>query len=143
MQAVPDPAVPSLGSPSPCPYPSPAQRLSLLNAWQRGFPLCDEPFAVVGAALELAARHPGEQILLVAHGGVLDVLYRAATRLELQAPRSWQLANCAINRLLWSPEGLNLIGWGDVRHLQADEGEEEDLDDDEDDDRDVLDERSA
>ena len=35
--------------------PSPAQRLSLLNAWQRGFPLCDEPFAVVGAALDLSA----------------------------------------------------------------------------------------
>jgi len=101
---------------------------------------------VVATVHELAARHPGEQLLLVAHGGVLDILYRAATRLELQAPRSWQLPNAAINRLLWSPEGLNLIGWGDVRHLQADEGEEEDLEDDEDDeddDRDVLDERSA
>ena len=27
----------------------------------------------------LAARHPGEQVVLVAHGGVMDVLYRAAT----------------------------------------------------------------
>ncbi|WP_162995871.1 Lrp/AsnC family transcriptional regulator [Acidovorax sp. 1608163] len=59
MQAVPDPAAPSLASPSPSPYPSPAQRLSLLNAWQRGFPLCDEPFAVVGAALDM----PSAQVL--------------------------------------------------------------------------------
>jgi probable phosphoglycerate mutase len=73
----------------------------------------------------------GEQILLVAHGGVLDVLYRAATRLDLQAPRTWQLANTGINRLLWSPEGLALVGWGDVTHLQVG------------DDEDVLDERSA
>lgn len=74
---------------------------------------------VVAAVTELAARHPGEQILLVAHGGVLDILYRAATRLELQAPRSWALTNTAVNRLLWSPEGLSLVGWADTGHLQS------------------------
>jgi 2,3-bisphosphoglycerate-dependent phosphoglycerate mutase len=74
---------------------------------------------VVSAVEELAARHPGEQILLVAHGGVLDILYRAATRLDLQAPRSWELTNTAINRLLWSPEGLSLVGWADTGHLQT------------------------
>lgn len=57
MQAVPDPAAPALAS--PCSHPSPAQRLSLLNAWQRGFPLCDEPFAVVGAAVGM----PSAQVL--------------------------------------------------------------------------------
>jgi len=54
---------------------------------------------------------------VVAHGGVLDVLYRAATRLDLQAARSWELGNAAINRLLWSPQGFALVGWGDVAHL--------------------------
>ena len=67
----------------------------------------------------LAAAHAGEQIVLVAHGGVMDTLYRLATRQELQAPRSWVLANAAINRLLWTPEGLALIGWGDTAHLDA------------------------
>ena len=72
--------------------------------------------AVVAA---LAARHLGEQIMLVAHGGVLDVLYRSATRQTLQAPRTWQLANAAVNRLLWSPDGgLSLVGWGDTQHLE-------------------------
>ena len=66
---------------------------------------------------ELAARHIGEQIVLVAHGGVLDVLYRIATQLDLQAPRTWQLGNAAINRLLWTPQGTSLVGWGDVAHL--------------------------
>lgn len=68
---------------------------------------------------ELAAQHKGQQIVLVAHGGVLDVLYRAATRLTLQAPRTWQLTNTAVNRLLWTPEGLSLVGWGDTSHLDA------------------------
>lgn len=66
----------------------------------------------------LAAQHLGEQIALVAHGGVMDILYRLATRQGLQAPRSWELGNAAINRLLWTPEGLTLVGWGDTRHLQ-------------------------
>jgi probable phosphoglycerate mutase len=66
----------------------------------------------------LAARHMGEQIVLVAHGGVMDLLYRAATGQELQAPRTWQLGNTAINRLLWTPEGLTLVGWSDTSHLE-------------------------
>ncbi|MGD9773816.1 histidine phosphatase family protein [Diaphorobacter sp.] len=67
----------------------------------------------------IAARHLGEQIVLVAHGGVLDVLYRLATRLDLQAPRTWQLTNAAINRLLWSEgNGLALVGWADTQHLE-------------------------
>ncbi len=66
---------------------------------------------------QLAAQHPGEQIVLVAHGGVMDVLYRAATRQEIQAPRTWDLGNAAINRLLWTPDGLSLIGWADTHHL--------------------------
>lgn len=74
---------------------------------------------VVATVTELAARHTGEQILIVAHGGVLDILYRAATHLGLQAPRSWELTNTAINRLLWSPEGLSLVGWADTTHLQT------------------------
>jgi probable phosphoglycerate mutase len=72
---------------------------------------------VTGVAAELAARHPGELVVLVAHGGVMDVLYRAATRQELQAPRTWQLGNAAINRMLWTSGGFSLVGWSDTAHL--------------------------
>jgi probable phosphoglycerate mutase len=69
---------------------------------------------------DIAARHPGEHIVLVAHGGVMDMLYRLATRQELHAARTWHLGNAAINRLLWTPDGLSLVGWGDARHLEDD-----------------------
>lgn len=72
---------------------------------------------VVDAASKLAARHPGELIVMVGHGGVMDVLYRAAARLDLQAPRTWALGNAAINRLLWTPQGFTLVGWADTQHL--------------------------
>ena len=75
---------------------------------------------VLEAAERLAAQHPGEQIALVCHGGVMDVLYRAATRLDIQAPRTWTLGNAAINRLLWTPEGFALVGWADTQHLEED-----------------------
>ena len=71
----------------------------------------------LAAARRAAADHPGQGIAIVAHGGVLDCLYRAATRVTLDAPRSWQLGNAAINRLLATAEGFTLVGWNDDRHL--------------------------
>jgi len=68
----------------------------------------------------LAALHPGQTIAVVSHGGVMDCLYRAAARVALDAPRSWQLGNAAINRLLYTPQGFTLIGWSDVHHLDDD-----------------------
>ena len=76
----------------------------------------------VGCASALAARHPGQTIALVAHGGVLDCLYRAATRLGLQAARSWSLGNASVNRLLWHGDGFTLVGWNDAAHLEGGPG---------------------
>ncbi|MES2423421.1 MAG: histidine phosphatase family protein [Pseudomonadota bacterium] len=72
---------------------------------------------VLGVVQTLVTRHAEGQILLVAHGGVMDLLYRAATGQELQAPRTWLLGNAAINRLLHTPSGLTLVGWADTQHL--------------------------
>ena len=84
-----------------------------------GEPLQDFYARSVGTVLRMAAGHPGQTIAIVAHGGVLDCLHRAAARIELQAPRTWQLGNATINRLLWTPEGLSLVGWNDAGHLDA------------------------
>ena len=72
----------------------------------------------VDAFTRLAQAHPGQTIAIVAHGGVLDCLYRAASGIGLQAPRTWQLANAAINRLLYTGEGFRVVGWDDRRHLE-------------------------
>ena len=78
-------------------------------------------FERVHAALSaIAAAHPGEHIAIVTHGGVLDVFYRLATGQGISAARNWDLGNCAINRLLWTPQALTLVGWADTGHL--DEG---------------------
>ena len=50
----------------------PALELALLNPWQRGFPLCDEPFAVVGAALDLSAAQVLQAYRQLAQEGALS-----------------------------------------------------------------------
>lgn len=67
----------------------------------------------------LARAHPGQIVVIVAHGGVMDCLHRAGRRLSLQAPRSWVLGNATINRLLYSAAGLSVVGWNDDGHLEG------------------------
>jgi probable phosphoglycerate mutase len=80
---------------------------------------------ITRAVTALARQNPGRQIAVVAHGGVLDVMYRAATGLELPPPRTWKIPNAAVNRVLWTADsGFTLVGWADTSHLDAalDEG---------------------
>ena len=74
----------------------------------------------VATVTRLARAHPGQTIAVVAHGGVMDCLYRAASRVALDAPRSWALGNASINRLLYTAQGFILIGWSDTWHLEDD-----------------------
>ena len=89
------------------PYFAPPGGESLLQLRER----------VLHTVNDIASQHAGQHIVLVAHGGVMDALYRLATQLDVSAPRSWALGNAAINRALWTPEGLTLVGWGDDNHL--------------------------
>ena len=75
---------------------------------------------VLSAVSDIGIKHPRQTVVLVSHGGVLDVLYRAARLLEWHAPREHQMLNAAINRLTTSatPLQLSIERWGDVAHLQ-------------------------
>ncbi len=73
----------------------------------------------IATATRLAAAHAGQTIALVAHGGVMDCLYRAAAGIAVTAPRSWQLGNAGINRLLYTAQGFVLVGWSDRSHLEV------------------------
>ena len=75
---------------------------------------------VLAAVTEIAARHSGRTVVLVSHGGVLDVIYRAARSLHWHAPREHQMLNAAVNRLTASgtPLVLSIQRWSDIDHLQ-------------------------
>lgn len=73
---------------------------------------------VLGGLDELAARHAGENVLAFTHGGVLDIVHRAATGRPLDAPRDFTLPNAAFNWVECDSNGWRLISWADCRHLQ-------------------------
>lgn len=89
-----------------------------------GETLADFFARAVAGVVAVAARHRGQHIAVVTHGGVLDALYRAASRLPLEAPRNWQIPNASINRLIGGDAGLMLVGWNDSFHLE-DSGRDE------------------
>lgn len=73
---------------------------------------------IASTTARLAQQHLGGLVVVVAHGGVMDILYRIATGQDLQASRTWLLTNAAINRLLWTPpHHLTLVDWADTQHL--------------------------
>ena len=72
----------------------------------------------VAAMTRIATQARGRTLLVVTHGGVLDSLYRAATGVGLEAQRTWQLGNAAINRVLFTGERFTLVGWSDTAHLE-------------------------
>jgi probable phosphoglycerate mutase len=48
---------------------------------------------------------------------VLDVLYRHATGRPLEAPRDFEIPNCALNWFGVDAHGLHLERWADRHHL--------------------------
>lgn len=70
---------------------------------------------------ELARRYPEQSVVLVTHGGVLDVLYRRATGRSYTGPRDAPIPNAGLNWLDLSPQsnGLTwaLVAWGETGHL--------------------------
>jgi probable phosphoglycerate mutase len=76
--------------------------------------------ARVMRALEaLLARHAGQRVLVVSHGGVLDMLWRNAMALPLSGPRGCEIPNTGINRLRWREGRLAIVQWADAAHLQG------------------------
>lgn len=70
---------------------------------------------------ELATRHAGQRIVVVAHGGVLDGLHRHALGLPHIGARAFTIVNASLNRFSWDAGTWRLDRWGDAEHLGAGE----------------------
>lgn len=75
---------------------------------------------VLAALHDIVLAHAARTVAVVTHGGVLDVVYRNARGLAWDAPREHQMLNASINRLQAraTPLQLEIVGWGDVGHLE-------------------------
>jgi 2,3-bisphosphoglycerate-dependent phosphoglycerate mutase len=84
---------------------------------------CARGFAerCLGGLAEIASRHPGEEVVVVSHGLVLDTLYRAAHGLAHGVPRPVPLINASLNRFGYGQGAWRMELWGDVSHLAPEE----------------------
>jgi len=74
---------------------------------------------VVACAEEIAARHPGQRVVIVTHGGVLSSLFRRAAGISVAAPRTFRLWNASINTFFVEGGKWALGVWGDISHLKG------------------------
>ena len=66
---------------------------------------------------ELSAKHRGEQIVVVTHGGVVSGFFRHTLEIPLGAPRRFEFVNAGLNVFVREEENWMLLTWGDVSHL--------------------------
>ena len=67
----------------------------------------------------LALEHHGKRIAVVAHGGVLAVIYRVVHDIPVARPHTIPIANASYNALTFAADTWSLEAWDDVAHLPA------------------------
>lgn len=68
---------------------------------------------------KLRQKHLGQTVLLVSHGGVLDMMYRIATNQALVAERIAVVPNASLNWIFHDGYSWQLDYWADTRHLDG------------------------
>ena len=108
---------------------SPEIQVQFPEAWQRWLAF-DADTAVEGAestrefhdrvmaTLEnIAQKYQGEHVVVITHGGVLDMVWRHAKALSLAGPRLCDIPNAGLNQVAWRDGDLHIQTWADVSHL--------------------------
>jgi len=72
---------------------------------------------VMDAVRRLIAAHASETLVVVTHGGVLDMIYRTARSLGLNGPRQSEIPNAGLNRVRVREGGIEILAWADIGHL--------------------------
>lgn len=75
---------------------------------------------VMQALQALVAEHSGRHVVVVSHGGVLDMLWRSAQGASLSGARTCEIPNTGLNRLRWADARLQIVQWADAAHLALD-----------------------
>ncbi|NDV12262.1 histidine phosphatase family protein [Crenobacter caeni] len=74
----------------------------------------------VHAALEGVERgHAGRRVLVVCHGGVLDIVWRIASAEPLDTPRKVAIPNAALNTLSHRAGRWQVDNWASLEHLDG------------------------
>lgn len=79
-----------------------------------------EMFArVTGKLQEIAAAHVGQNVVIVLHGGVLDIINRFVRGNSLETPRDFLIPNAGLNWIATVDGHWRIETWGETAHLEA------------------------
>jgi probable phosphoglycerate mutase len=68
---------------------------------------------------KIQEQHSGKTILLVSHGGTLDMMYRIASKQALTTERVASVPNASLNWITHRQgDGWSVEKWADIRHLE-------------------------
>jgi probable phosphoglycerate mutase len=73
---------------------------------------------VTGRLQAIAAAHPGQNVAVVLHGGVLDIINRFVRGNSLETPRDFLIPNAGLNWIAVDNGRWHLETWGETAHLE-------------------------
>jgi probable phosphoglycerate mutase len=68
---------------------------------------------------EMQQKHSGKTILLVSHGGALDMMYRLSSGQGLDTERRVQVPNASLNWISHDGSNWKVDSWADISHLDG------------------------
>lgn len=74
---------------------------------------------VTGRLKAIAAAHPGQNVVVVLHGGVLDIINRFVRNHPLEMPRDFLIPNAGINWINELDGVWHIESWAETGHLAA------------------------
>lgn len=74
---------------------------------------------VLDAVAGLVAEHPGQTLVVVTHGGFLDVIHRFWNGQPMTAPRDYPIPNGGLNWVSFADGRWTVECWGSTAHLES------------------------
>ena len=68
---------------------------------------------------QIRQQHIGKTILIVSHGGALDMMYRLASNQPLDSEKVVAVPNASLNWISHDGKNWKVDGWGDTSHLES------------------------
>lgn len=68
---------------------------------------------------QIRKQHIGKTILIVSHGGALDMMYRLASNQSLDSEKAVAVPNASLNWISHDGHSWKVDGWGDTSHLES------------------------
>lgn len=73
---------------------------------------------IIEAFNQIALQRPNQKLAVIAHGGVIEMVWRYIQQADLSTPRPYKILNASVNHFAINQEQQwQEIAWAQVAHL--------------------------